>query len=106
MFREPFDAIQFSAFVVIWIGLVFFYLRRNPGKQKGFPTCEERDIERTQSAGGDRKSGECIAVETEEKNLKDKKLNIINIATLYVGANYGAGFASGREGWQFSAYSV
>lgn len=24
LFREPFDLIQFSAFVVIWIGLVFF----------------------------------------------------------------------------------
>ena len=24
LFREPFDVIQFSAFVVIWIGLAFF----------------------------------------------------------------------------------
>ncbi len=33
--------------------------------------------------------------------MKDKKLNIINIAALYVGTIMGAGFASGREGWQF-----
>ena len=24
LFKEPFDLIQFSAFVVIWIGLIFF----------------------------------------------------------------------------------
>ena len=33
--------------------------------------------------------------------MKDKRLNIINIAALYVGTIMGAGFASGREGWQF-----
>lgn len=33
--------------------------------------------------------------------MKDKKLNMINIAALYVGTIMGAGFASGREGWQF-----
>ena len=70
MFREPFDAIQFSAFVVIWIGLVFFTYGEIRKNRRVFPTCEERDIERTQSAGGDRKSGECIAVETEEKNFE------------------------------------
>jgi chloramphenicol-sensitive protein RarD len=24
LFKEPFDIIQFSAFVIIWIGLIFF----------------------------------------------------------------------------------
>ena len=30
-----------------------------------------------------------------------KKMGIINIATMYIGAVLGAGFCSGREGWQF-----
>ena len=30
-----------------------------------------------------------------------KKLNCFNVAALYVGTLMGAGFASGREGWQF-----
>lgn len=30
-----------------------------------------------------------------------KKLNCLNVAALYVGTLMGAGFASGREGWQF-----
>jgi len=33
--------------------------------------------------------------------LKEKKLNVFNVAALYVGTIMGAGFASGREGWQF-----
>lgn len=32
---------------------------------------------------------------------EDKKLNALNVAGLYVGAIIGAGFASGREIWQF-----
>lgn len=31
----------------------------------------------------------------------DKKLNVFNIAFMYLGAILGAGFASGREAWQF-----
>ena len=30
-----------------------------------------------------------------------KKLKMINIAALYIGVIMGAGFASGREAWQF-----
>lgn len=33
--------------------------------------------------------------------MNDKKLKFFNIAALYVSALMGAGFASGREGWQF-----
>lgn len=33
--------------------------------------------------------------------MEDKKLNLFNVAALYVGTIMGAGFASGREGWQF-----
>lgn len=33
--------------------------------------------------------------------MQKKKLNIFNVAALYVGTIMGAGFASGREGWQF-----
>ena len=32
---------------------------------------------------------------------ENKKLNALNVAGLYVGAIIGAGFASGREIWQF-----
>ena len=38
LFKEPFDLIQFSAFVIIWIGLVFFTygeLGEAGGKNKG-----------------------------------------------------------------------
>lgn len=31
----------------------------------------------------------------------EKKLNLFNVAAMYVGTIMGAGFASGREGWQF-----
>lgn len=33
--------------------------------------------------------------------MKTKKLNFFNVAVMYVGTIMGAGFASGREGWQF-----
>ncbi len=33
--------------------------------------------------------------------MKDNKLNALNIAVMYIGAIMGAGFASGRETWQF-----
>ncbi len=33
--------------------------------------------------------------------MKEKKLNFFNVAVMYVGTIMGAGFASGREGWQF-----
>lgn len=33
--------------------------------------------------------------------MKQKKLSYFNVAAMYVGAIMGAGFASGREGWQF-----
>lgn len=33
--------------------------------------------------------------------MTDKKLNFFNVAALYVGTIMGAGFASGREAWQF-----
>ena len=33
--------------------------------------------------------------------MKSNRLNYFNIAALYVGTIMGAGFASGREGWQF-----
>lgn len=33
--------------------------------------------------------------------MTDKKLNFFNVSALYVGTIMGAGFASGREGWQF-----
>lgn len=33
--------------------------------------------------------------------MQDKKLNLFSVAALYVGTIMGAGFASGREGWQF-----
>ena len=33
--------------------------------------------------------------------MMEKKLNLFNVAALYVGTIMGAGFASGREGWQF-----
>lgn len=36
-----------------------------------------------------------------EKNNHIKPLSFFNVATLYVAALMGAGFASGREGWQF-----
>lgn len=35
-----------------------------------------------------------------EKQLT-KPLTFFNVAALYVGTLMGAGFASGREGWQF-----
>lgn len=31
----------------------------------------------------------------------DKKLNFFTVATMYIGVIMGAGFASGRECWQF-----
>jgi len=31
----------------------------------------------------------------------DKKLNLFTVATMYIGVIMGAGFASGRECWQF-----
>ena len=33
--------------------------------------------------------------------MKDNKLNALNISVMYIGAIMGAGFASGRETWQF-----
>ncbi len=33
--------------------------------------------------------------------MQGKKLNLFSVAALYVGTIMGAGFASGREGWQF-----
>lgn len=33
--------------------------------------------------------------------MKKKQLNFFNVAVMYVGTIMGAGFASGREGWQF-----
>ncbi len=33
--------------------------------------------------------------------MKENKLNALNIAVMYIGAIMGAGFASGRETWQF-----
>ena len=33
--------------------------------------------------------------------MKQEKLNFFNVAVMYVGTIMGAGFASGREGWQF-----
>ena len=33
--------------------------------------------------------------------MNKRKLNYFNVAAMYVGAIMGAGFASGREGWQF-----
>ena len=33
--------------------------------------------------------------------MKEKKLNYFHVAVMYVGTIMGAGFASGREGWQF-----
>ena len=33
--------------------------------------------------------------------MNDKKLSVLNVAVMYVGAIMGAGFASGRETWQF-----
>ncbi len=33
--------------------------------------------------------------------MKEKKLNYLHVAVMYVGTIMGAGFASGREGWQF-----
>lgn len=36
-----------------------------------------------------------------EKNNRIKPLTFFNVAALYVGTLMGAGFASGREGWQF-----
>ena len=35
------------------------------------------------------------------KNIMERKLSAINIAMMYLGAILGAGFASGRECWQF-----
>ena len=35
------------------------------------------------------------------KDSKSVNLNIINVALMFVGAIMGAGFASGREIWQF-----
>ncbi|MGN0659448.1 MAG: MBL fold metallo-hydrolase [Emergencia sp.] len=36
-----------------------------------------------------------------KQNNKERKLSFFNVAALYVGTLMGAGFASGREGWQF-----
>ena len=36
-----------------------------------------------------------------KKNLVEKKLNYFDVSAMYIGAVMGAGFASGREGWQF-----
>ena len=33
--------------------------------------------------------------------MKNKRLSFFNIAALYIGTIMGAGFASGREAWQF-----
>ena len=36
-----------------------------------------------------------------QKHSTAKPLTFFNVAALYVGTLMGAGFASGREGWQF-----
>ena len=33
--------------------------------------------------------------------MRERKLTSLNVAVMYIGAIMGAGFASGRETWQF-----
>lgn len=70
MFKEPFDAVQFSAFVVIWIGLVFFTYGELRESRTAFSFCEDKNIEINQSTGKTKNCGESMAIETEEKNFE------------------------------------
>lgn len=69
MFKEPFDAIQFSAFVVIWIGLFFFTYGEIRESKNAFAVCEDKGSDRKLNAEGDGES-EGAAAEAGEKSFE------------------------------------